>query len=73
MDDDDDLDAYMRTLVNRNDGSLNVGAAYSDVQNRFKDEVDWRNQSGMKDYLESRGWTMETAGGVNYAKPPEEN
>ena len=73
MDDDDDLDAYMRTLVNRNDGSLNVGAAYSDVQNRFKDELDWRNLSGMKDYLESRGWTMETAGGVNYAKPPEEN
>jgi hypothetical protein len=72
MDDDDDLDAYMRTLVNRNSGNLNVGDAYSDVQNRFKDELDWRNLSAMKDYLESRGWMMETVGGISYAKPPEE-
>jgi len=73
MDEDDDLDAYIRGQVDRNSGQLNVGAAYSDVQNRFKDEVDWHNRAGMVNYLESRGWAVAPIGGVTYAKPPEED
>ena len=74
----EDLDTYIRSLTNRNSGQLNVGAAYSDVQNRYKDELDWRNQRDMREYLESRGvddsarwrcYIRETTGGKLMPNP----
>ena len=76
MDQDEDLDGYMRTLVNRNSGQLNIGAAFSDIKERFKDELEWDNRKAMESYLESRGWELTTMGGGQnrrFATPPEED
>ena len=73
----EDIDGYLRQLLARgNTGELNIGRIFSDVKERFKDDIDWATRPQLETYLTDQlGWEVYTVGqGANNrrAKPPQE-